>query len=212
MDTVSHQTIKLSRGAHGSPDEGACVMELASILAGEPFTDRPATACPVIGSLLRAYNDSVDDARRQDLYEYAARVVGSQASELVQRARAEHLAAWAAERLPGRRPWLARRRRWQVGAWLRKSELETLGAQAIRLISKHTDETHAAVLAVLDELLGIGARGQSTVDGFTNADADAGAPRSRPAAGGHESARPVGRCGSRPRVLDTARAARRGAE
>ena len=47
------------------------------MLAGEPFTDHPASVCPVIGSFLRAYNDSVDDGRRQDLYEYASKVVGS---------------------------------------------------------------------------------------------------------------------------------------
>ena len=77
MGPVSHQTTKLSRGKHQSPDEGACVMELASMLAGEPFTDQPESVCPVIASFMRAYNDSIDDSRRQDLYAYAAKVVGS---------------------------------------------------------------------------------------------------------------------------------------
>ena len=36
------------------------------MLAGEPFSDQPASVCPVIGSFLRAYNDSIDDGRRQD--------------------------------------------------------------------------------------------------------------------------------------------------
>ena len=39
MTVVRHQTIKLSRGWHDSPDEGACVMELASMPAGEEFSD-----------------------------------------------------------------------------------------------------------------------------------------------------------------------------
>jgi hypothetical protein len=39
-------------------------MELASMLADEPFTDRPATASPVIAAFLRTYNDGIDDARR----------------------------------------------------------------------------------------------------------------------------------------------------
>src|SRR5438270_2247858 len=97
MSPVTHQTIKLSKGKHISPDDGACVMELASMLAGEPFSDHPRCACPVIGSFLRAYNDSVDDARRQDLYAYAAQVVGSRSSAAVQRARGERLAAWELE-------------------------------------------------------------------------------------------------------------------
>jgi hypothetical protein len=69
---TSHQTIRLSKGKHASPSEGACVMELASMLAGEPFSDRPASVCPVIAGFMRAYNDRIDDERRQDLYRYAA--------------------------------------------------------------------------------------------------------------------------------------------
>jgi hypothetical protein len=61
MSPVSYQTIKLSKGKHTDPQDGACVMELASMLAGEPFTDHPASVCPVIGSFLRSYNDSITD-------------------------------------------------------------------------------------------------------------------------------------------------------
>src|SRR5579875_2144644 len=103
MSLATYQTVKLSKGKHITPEDGACVMELASLLAGEPFNDHPACACPVIGSFLRAYNDSIDDGRRQDLYEYASRIVGSRASGAVQRERAERLAEWELE---------LRRRRW----------------------------------------------------------------------------------------------------
>jgi hypothetical protein len=51
----------------------------------------------VIGSFLRTYNDRIDDGRRQDLFAYAAKVVGSRASQDVQHARAERLSAWAFE-------------------------------------------------------------------------------------------------------------------
>jgi len=57
MEPVGYQTITLSQGKHGSPEDGVCVVELASILAGEPFTDHPQSVCPVIGAFLRAYND-----------------------------------------------------------------------------------------------------------------------------------------------------------
>ena len=33
----SHQTVRLARGKHSSPRDGVCVMELASMLAGEQF-------------------------------------------------------------------------------------------------------------------------------------------------------------------------------
>ncbi len=38
MRQPNYQTVKLSRGKHSSPEYGACVMELASMLAGEPFS------------------------------------------------------------------------------------------------------------------------------------------------------------------------------
>jgi hypothetical protein len=85
----SYQTVPLARGKHTSPRNGACVMELASMLAGEEFTDRPDAVDPVIAAFLRAYNDAVDDRRRQDLYRYASAAVGSRASAEVTRRRAQ---------------------------------------------------------------------------------------------------------------------------
>jgi hypothetical protein len=157
MSPVTYQTIKLGKGKHSSPDDGACVMELASMLAGESFTDHPSSVCPVIGSFLRAYNDSVDDERRQDLYEYASKVVGSRTSADVQRARAEHLTAstlqfqrtrWTRVFVPERLRTLARHRH---------PSLESVGTHAVHAISRHNDDTHAAVLKAIDQLLAIGA-------------------------------------------------------
>jgi hypothetical protein len=62
-------------------------MELASMLAGERFTDHPRSVCRVIASFLRGYNDAVDDKRRQDLYRCAAQVVGTRDSWATARAR-----------------------------------------------------------------------------------------------------------------------------
>jgi hypothetical protein len=84
---ISHQTVRIAAGRHAMPDEGASVMELASMLAGERFSDHPRSACPVIAAFLRAYNDAVDDARRQDLYVCAADAVGTRDSRATRRAR-----------------------------------------------------------------------------------------------------------------------------
>src|SRR4051812_49691295 len=84
---VSHQTVRLRRGKHASPEKGVCVMELASMLAGEPFSDRPQAVCPVIGAYLRSYNDVVDDERRQDLYRYASEAIGSAGAAPLRRPR-----------------------------------------------------------------------------------------------------------------------------
>jgi hypothetical protein len=156
MSPATFQTIKLSKGKHSSPDDGACVMELASMLAGESFTDHPASVCPVIGSFLRAYNDTVDDDHRQDLYEYASRVVGSRAGADVQRTRAEYLNAWAQRFQRTRWTRFLVPDRVRSIAQQRHPSLESVGTHAVHAISKHTDETHAAVLAAIDHLLAIG--------------------------------------------------------
>jgi hypothetical protein len=77
---TSHQTVTLARGRHSDPSKGACVMELASMLAGERFSDHPRSVCPVIGRYLRTLNDGLGDERRQDLYALAAAVVGTAGS------------------------------------------------------------------------------------------------------------------------------------
>jgi hypothetical protein len=158
MSPVTHQTIKLSKGKHASPDDGACVMELASMLAGEPFSDHPASVCPVIGSFLRAYNDSIDDGRRQDLYAYASRVVGSRSSIGVQRERANLLAEWAFEMQ--RRQWTSRYlplARLRMASLRRQPSAHAVGTYAVRAIPRHTEQTHAGALELLDHLLSLGA-------------------------------------------------------
>jgi hypothetical protein len=62
-------------------------MELASMLAGEPFSDRPRCADPVLATYLRAFNDRLGHARRQELRPYAAAVVGTAGSRSVTRIR-----------------------------------------------------------------------------------------------------------------------------
>jgi hypothetical protein len=154
MVPVTHQTIKLSKGKHTSKEHGACVMELASMLADEPFSDHPASVCPVIASVLRAYNDSLDDRRRQDLYGYAAKVVGSRGSAELEALRAEHVSAWVAE---------SKSRRWThflIPARLRalspKPPLDVLASSAVRSLSIHDDRTHTKMLALVDALLAMG--------------------------------------------------------
>jgi hypothetical protein len=83
----SHQTVRLAKGRHASPRLGVCVMELASMLAGDRFSDRPATASRVIAAFLRTYNDGIDDERRRDLYPLASLIVGTAGSRAVERER-----------------------------------------------------------------------------------------------------------------------------
>jgi hypothetical protein len=59
---------------------GICVVELALVPAGEPFSDRSASVSPAIADVLRGYNDGVDGARRQMLKRLAAVCVGTAGS------------------------------------------------------------------------------------------------------------------------------------
>ncbi len=147
----SHQTVRLSRGKHSSPAQGVCVMELASMLGGETFSDRPACVDPVIGGLLRAYNDSVDGDRRQDLYRLAAEVVGSASTTDVERARAARCLSFAnAHRTRSR--W-GRRRPPTLAAHLGS---DAPGVLAVRSLGRIDDAAHEELMAFVAELLSIG--------------------------------------------------------
>jgi hypothetical protein len=87
--------IRLAAGAHSSPEKGVCVVELASLIAGEPFGDRPSCVCPVIGAFLRGWNDRAPHAERQRLGPYAERIVGSRAGRRVTRQRRDICLEWA---------------------------------------------------------------------------------------------------------------------
>ena len=150
MNPVTYQTIRLSRGMHSSPEKGACVMELASMLAGEPFSDHPRSVCPVIAAVLRRYNDVLDDRRRQALYPYAAEVVGSRGPARLEDARLKHLADLIPERL-GRRWWPRR---------LGPQDLspDALAARAVHALSRRGGGSHALILGLVDELMALDTR------------------------------------------------------
>ncbi|MGN6169961.1 MAG: hypothetical protein ACTHQQ_17600 [Solirubrobacteraceae bacterium] len=149
--------MKLARGKHPSPQHGACVMELASMLAGERFSDRPRSVSPVIGAFLRGYNDLVDDHRRRDLIRYAAEAVGTAASEEVELARVKRLVQWADER------WAQNPGPSVLGSlgllWARRlppTDPDSAGVYAIRSIHRGNGQVHRHVLALLDELIATG--------------------------------------------------------
>ncbi len=76
MTTVPDVVPVLGRGKHRNPRKGACFMEFASYLAGEPWSDHPACTHPMLAVLARAVNDHVSDAARAGLVPWVPRVVG----------------------------------------------------------------------------------------------------------------------------------------
>jgi hypothetical protein len=72
----------LSRGKHRSPRKGACFMELASLLAGERWSDHPACTHPLLAAVARHVNDHTSDAGRQRLAELIPSVIGLTGDDL----------------------------------------------------------------------------------------------------------------------------------
>ncbi len=98
---------------------------------------------------------SLDDRRRQDLYAWAARAVGTRATFTVELRRIERCLAWAEE--------TRRSQHWLVRAFrLGGSSLEQVGAAeaaalaAVKAIGRHTDQTHVRAMGLLAELCTIG--------------------------------------------------------
>jgi hypothetical protein len=150
---VSYQVVRLERGSHNRPEDGVCVMELASMLAGESFSDQPECVCRVIGPVLRAYNDLMDDDRRQDLFHYASLVVGSRDSEEIEWRRADHCLSWADQRRRECGPLFRLLHRW--GRALRDDPRSVYMHRLTPLFRNADDRRHAQVLELVDELLEI---------------------------------------------------------
>jgi hypothetical protein len=155
--------VRLEPGSHRSPDEGVCVVELASMIAGEPFTDRPRCVDRVIGAFLRGWNDRAGYADRQRLYPYACRVVGTGGYGRVSRIRRDRCLSWSGANLDrGPIGRLAARLRmrariaWSVGLWPAFRLREGAGAYAARQCFARGGSEEA--FALLDDLLEVGPR------------------------------------------------------
>jgi hypothetical protein len=72
----------LSRRKHRSPRKGACFMEFASLLAGEPWSDHPACTHPLLAAVARHVNDSTSEVGRARLAELIPSVIGLTGEDL----------------------------------------------------------------------------------------------------------------------------------
>jgi hypothetical protein len=76
MDNLDLAVPVLSRGKHRNPRKGACFMEFASYLAGEPWSDHPACTHPLLAGVARDVNDCTTDAGRARLAPLIPSVIG----------------------------------------------------------------------------------------------------------------------------------------
>ncbi len=76
METVTGLPA-LEAGSHARPEQGACLLEYVSVLAGERFSDRPRCVDRRLASLARAVNDALDDTARPRLALLAPDLIGT---------------------------------------------------------------------------------------------------------------------------------------
>ena len=69
----------LSAGAHAGPEDGACVMEMVSYLAGEAWTDTPACTYRPLARAAQVVNDRLRDEDRHLLVPLIGRLFGTTA-------------------------------------------------------------------------------------------------------------------------------------
>ncbi|BDZ46504.1 hypothetical protein [Naasia aerilata] len=67
---------RLSPGRHRNPKRGACLMEYASFLAGERWSDHPACTHPVLAAIARGVNDLSSADARDSLLSVVPRLIG----------------------------------------------------------------------------------------------------------------------------------------
>jgi hypothetical protein len=72
---------RLSVGAHLVPEDGACLMEVVSAHAGEPWSDAPSCTHPLLAHLARLVNDAFSDGARHWLHGEVAGLVGAQSND-----------------------------------------------------------------------------------------------------------------------------------
>lgn len=72
---------QLTPGRHRNPRKGACFMEFASYLAGEPWSDNPKCTHPRLAQLARLVNDLSPDAERAKLVPLIPSVIGVRGSD-----------------------------------------------------------------------------------------------------------------------------------
>jgi hypothetical protein len=96
MTTIDIDAIVLAPGAHRDINDGACLLEVVSYVAGEPWSDHPECVCPVLGRFGRAWNDALDEeTRNRILKPFIPKLIGTRSTPDVQDRRAFMAADWA---------------------------------------------------------------------------------------------------------------------
>lgn len=100
MTTIDLDELVLEYGAHSNHEDGVCLMEAVAWVAGEEHSGSPECACPILSAYGRTLNDRMPDGERNRfLKQLIPLLVGTRSTQVVERARAEHLIRETARRI-----------------------------------------------------------------------------------------------------------------
>src|SRR5882724_3275645 len=77
MTTIDLSGVHLDKGAHDDPNDGMCLLEWVSLLAGAPFSDSPPCVSPYLRRFGIRLNDLATDEQRQELIQFGPRVLNT---------------------------------------------------------------------------------------------------------------------------------------
>ena len=88
--------LSLKSGLHKSRESGMCAMEAVAWLAGEPHSDQPKCACPVITAFVIRWNDSLpgDADRNRLLKPLLGKIIGTRSTPEAESVRAFLAVDW----------------------------------------------------------------------------------------------------------------------
>jgi len=79
------------RKGDGKSIDTACIMNMVAYVAGEPWSDHPECACPVLTKMAISLNDRLDDEQRQKLAPLIPLLAGTKGTRDDQKARASFI-------------------------------------------------------------------------------------------------------------------------
>ena len=90
------QITALDSGNHDATSGAMCAMEAVAWIAGEPWSDAPQCASPVISQFMRSWNDALPDAdRTRVLLPLLPEIIGTRTTETDEQTRAWMATDWA---------------------------------------------------------------------------------------------------------------------
>jgi hypothetical protein len=138
----------LGGGRHRDPRDGRCLLELVSVLAGEPWTDHPRCVHPVLAGIARRVNDACSDDGRDALIPLALPLIGTAAAAETVSAILVRRCASAALSV---RPDLRRLHRMARRRWIARS----LVADAVTVLAEHAECADQRLASLLRECVDV---------------------------------------------------------